>query len=411
MNEEQINEMFHGTDHDDKIEKQIQRGIQNNIYRRAIIVVLASCVLLGMTAGGIQLMKEKTSFHLSDWEDVVDEEWVELTVEENSLNDRSQVNDILNTQAYISAYCSIFLPGVIPEFSELSIKDADAVTYGTYYIGGTLTDYFEINPENEPYRMNAEENSSYIEIRDGRVIADQRRNILNDGSVVLSNPNSYEIYSGLQEGEFYSHFRFESTEHKTESYIQELEKLPESAVVNMDIRLREPSTVYNLLRSTRNYTDSRIVYAVTDYIPQEKGYEEGAIGFSLIGGNGPSDFREPYQSLTMDDTLLRDKSYFQQGMFYLNNRASFFGEPDTAAKHMEDMYVSQLELLIDQQLLSDRELHAAETALEDAKQNGITVIGYRIFASRDDALKLLRQSSTLRSHILSVKIGMFSIGR
>ena len=405
MKEERIEQLFTETEADshDRLEEQIRKGIRNNIYRRAMLVVTAALAVIGITLFGIHAVRERNSFHLSDWESVVSEELVQETTERYRLQDSSGTRDILNAQAYIAAYSSIFLPGMVPEFSEPELSDSRAAEYGTYRIGGKLTDYFEVNPENESYRMKAEDNVFYIEIKDGRILADQSGNILNDGSVVLNNLNSYETFSGLQEGEFYSHFRNESTANKTQSYTEKIRKLPESAMVSLDIRLKEPVSVYSLLRSAGNYDHSRIVYAVTVYLPNDEQYEESAIGFSLIGGNGPDRFLESYDGLLADDTLRRDKSYFQQGIFNYNNRASFFGEPKDAALRMEAMYRTQLKLLIDNHLLNEREQRAAEAALAHAEADEVEVIGYRIFASRDDALNILERENTLRSHIVAVK--------
>lgn len=410
MKNGQIDTLFETNEHteNEQITKKIQKGIRDNIYKRAVMVVLATLVLI---AGGFYArdrIKEAASFHLSDWESVVSDDLITETAETYHMTDPAAAKDILNAQAYISAYCSVFLPGIIPEFSEPDQRAADASPYGTYRIGGKLLSYFEVNPENEPVRIHAEDNDSFIEIRDGRIVADQTASILNAGSMVLKNLNTYEPYSGLEEGDFYSHFRKENTDYKTLAYQLEIESLPKSAMISLDIRFAEPTTVYNLLKASVGYQNSRIVYAVTDYLPKEGDFDECAIGFSLIAGNGPAAFKEGYESLKMDDTLRRDKSYFQQGMFYYNNLASFAGEPRDGALRMEEMYRTQLELLINNHLLNEREERAARTALQNMEEDGVKVIGYRIFASKEDAITILKKSSTLRSHIVSVRYSRFS---
>ena len=409
MKEEQIEEILKNTVTDDQkeFEQQIRRGIRNNIYRRAVIAVIAVLVMIGIVRFGVHAVKEQNSFHLSDWKPVVSGELVQETMEKYHLQNASETEDLLNAQVYISAYSDIFFPGMIPEFSEPAGSSAHAVTYGTYEIGGKLINYFEVNPENEGYFVKTEDNDSFIRIENGKIIADQSRNILNDGSRVLHNINAYEPFSGLEEGDYYSHFRNESTDYKTTGYIDQIYKLPASALICLDIRLKEPVSVYNLLRASTAQQDSRIVYAVTDYIPESDEFDECAIGFSLIGGNGPNEFIEGYESLRADDTLRRDKKYFQQGMFYYNNRASFFGEPVDSARVYEERYRIQLKLLIDNQLLNEREKHAAETALRNSETDGVEVIGYRIFASRDEAVNILKRDNTLRSHIVSVKFSRF----
>ena len=406
MNEKKIEELFQTAEinETEDLDRKIQKGIRNNIYRRAAITVLTALVLIAAAMYGADRIKEKNSFHLSDWKCVVSDELVERTKETYGIENSDAVREILNAQAYISAYSSIFLPGIVPEFCELSDSFAESEPYGTYQIGGKLADYFSINPENESYFMKAGDNESFIRIENGRIITDQSKNILYDGSEVLKNRNAYEPFTGLEEGDFYSHFRNEDTQNKTQAYVKEIEKLPDSSMICLDIRLKEPTSVFNLIRSAATYEDSRIVYAVTEYLPKTNEYEEGALGFSLIGGNGPSKFADGYESLAMDDTLKRDKSYFQQGMFYYNNQASFFGEPRDAALLFEERYVTQLKLLIESGMLNNRELHAAETALEHVKDNGTEVIGYRILASKEDALEILKKNNTLRSHVSDLKI-------
>ena len=405
MNKNKIDDLFQQAEMDEAndLEHRIQKGIRNNIYRRAIITVLAALVLIGMAMYGTDRIRERNSFHLSDWKYVVSDELIEKTKASYGIQNTDAVKEILNAQVYISAYSSIFLPGIVPEFCDPSDSYARSEPYGTYQIGGKMIDYFSVNPENEAWFMKAEDNESFIRIENGRIITDQLENILNDGSRVLKNRNAYELFSGLKEGDFYSHFRDEDTDNKTHAYVKEIHKLPDSSMICLDIRLKEPTSVFNLIRSAAAYEDSRIVYAVTEYLSKSSEYEECAIGFSLIGGNGPSDFAEGYESLSMDDTLRRDKSYFQQGMFYYNNQASFFGEPRDTALLFEDRYRTQLKLLIESGMLNDRELHAAKTALEHADNNETEVIGYRIFASKEDALVILEKNNTLRSHVVSMK--------
>ena len=406
MNENKIDELFQTTtiSETDDVDRRIQKGIRNNIYRRTVITVLAALVLIAAVAYGTDRIRERNSFHLSDWKNIVKDELITGTNTSYDLNDMDSVKEILNAQAYISVYASIFLPGIIPEFCEPSVSYVRSVPYGTYQIGGKLVDYFSINPENESYYIKAEDNESFIRIENGRIISDQSKNILNDGSRVLKNLNAYEPFTGLEEGDFYSHFRDEDTDNKTQAYVKEIQKLPDSSMICLDIRMKESTSVFNLIRSAAAYEDSRIVYAVTEYLPKSNEYEECAIGFSLIGGNGPTDFEKGYESLSMDDTLRRDKSYFQQGMFYYNNQASFFGEPRDTALQFEDRYRTQLKLLIESGILNNRELHAAKTALEHATDNKTEVIGYRILASKNDALIILKKNTTLRSHIVDVKI-------
>ena len=406
MNEKKIDELFQKTslNETNDIDRRIQKGIRNNIYRRAVITILAALVLIAAVVYGNDRVRESNSFHLADWRCVVSDDLIEKTKDSYGIKDTAVIKQILNAQAYISAYCSIFLPGVIAEFCEPSVTYAKSKPYGTYQIGGRLVDYIFANPENEPYFMKAEDNESFIQIENGRIIADQSKNILNDGSRVLKNRNAYELFTGLDEGDFYSHFRDEGTDNKTQAYVKEIQMLPDSSMICLDIRLKEPTSVFNLIRSAASYEDSRIVYAVTEYLPKSDGYEECAIGFSLIGGNGPSEFAEGYESLAMDDTLRRDKSYFQQGMFYYNNQASFFGEPRDAAIMFEERYRTQLNVLIESGILNDRELRAAKIALEHAKTNNIEVIGYRIQASKKDSLEILKRNNTFRSHITDVKL-------
>ena len=406
MNEKKIDELFQKTslNETNDIDRRIQKGIRNNIYRRAVITVLAALVLISVGIYGNDRIRESNSFHLADWRCVVSDELVEKTKDSYDIKDTDAVKQILNAQAYISAYCSIFLPGIIPEFCEPSVTYAKSEPYGTYQIGGRLVDYISANPENEPYFMKAEDNESFIRIENGRIVTDLSKSILNDGSRVLKNRNAYELFTGLDEGDFYSHFRDEATDNKTQAYVKEIQMLPDSAMICLDIRLLEPTSVFNLIRAATSYEDSRIVYAVTEYLPKSDGYEECAIGFSLIGGNGPSEFADGYESLAMDDTLRRDKSYFQQGMFYYNNQATFFGEPRDVALRFEERYRSLLNVLIESGALNDRELRAAKIALEHARSSEIEVIGYRIQASKKDALAILEKNNTLRSHITDVKL-------
>ena len=118
MNEKKIEELFQTAEinETEDLDRKIQKGIRNNIYRRAAITVLTALVLIAAAMYGADRIKEKTSFHLSDWKCVVSDELVERTKETYGIENSDAVREILNAQAYISAYSSIFLPGIVPEF-------------------------------------------------------------------------------------------------------------------------------------------------------------------------------------------------------------------------------------------------------------------------------------------------------
>lgn len=134
MREERIDELFNHAeaDRNDELTRKIQKGIRNNIYKRAAVVVAAAILLFGVISYGGRAVKEKQSFHLSDWEAVVSEEQLSKTADRYQIQNGSELKDILNAQAYISAYSSIFLPGIVPEFSEPDSLNAHAITNGTY---------------------------------------------------------------------------------------------------------------------------------------------------------------------------------------------------------------------------------------------------------------------------------------
>ena len=60
MKEEQIEEILKNTVTDDQkeFEQQIRRGIRNNIYRRAVIAVIAVLVMIGIVRFGVHAVRD-----------------------------------------------------------------------------------------------------------------------------------------------------------------------------------------------------------------------------------------------------------------------------------------------------------------------------------------------------------------
>ena len=390
MTDDKIEQLL-AADHsepDHNLTRRIHQGIIREVYMRALLVVLVSALMLVGGIGIRRLIRERQAFHLADWKTIV------------AAEQSPKETEVRNAQAYISAYVSIFYPGFVPAFDTLMPEDADPEAYGVYHIGGRLVSWADISTGNLPLKSD---DYAAFEIRSGQVIADPADNILNSGSIYVENELARDLYPGLKDGDFYSWFRDTPAAALQQANITEIEKLPDSAVICLDIRLKEEISLYELIRFGGTLDDAMILYAVTDYTASAE-YPEAAIGFSMIGGNGPSAYLEEYQDLVMEDTLKRSMSLYRQGVFTYSTRHSWITSPKTAADAYERQYIAQLRLLLEGRMLSGQEKQQAETALQKAEENGTTVIGYRILLSQDAALQLLQNESVIRSHIQNVRI-------
>ena len=364
-------------------EKKIQKGIRRNIYTRSLIMILAAALVFTGVKRIWLYEQERSSWHLSDLEQLIDPEpYGEYAAEENAF-------------LYISAYYDMFVPGYAavkrsyPAFAE-------RIDYGIYEFRISMINCFRSNPEGiSGYRGS-----------DSCIVIDHGKLIKSGDIAELEMQDQYTAWWSMGSERYVSFFHVPDPE-------EEIRELPPSAYVEMDIRLKDPVSIEELLKIQADHPDSRILYAVTyadDDIVSEDYVIANTCGFSLMGPGLDvplsTEAMEKYPYLAKESEFGREifagSEKYLQSLLNENTRKMY------AEKYLEH-YLSVLNLFHNNPVLDLQypEKEIAEKALADAQENSVRVIGLRMSLTKEDAFKIMEKEFTESVHIADVKMSRF----
>ena len=397
MDEKTIPEMLEETyiiaeEEQKEINRKIHRGIASEVYKRVLIVLGAAALVAACCTAGYRKYRDLKSFHLSDLENVLDPEVLQ-----------DEQPDVLNAQYYLNAYCELFMPGYVISYRS---DNAERTDYGTYTFDAELTHVFRTNPETLWSVPLGTASAEGMVIQDGKII--RTDSVYHE--TVLNDTFWRWWESGLDYAVFYL-----PGDVRTE-----LEEMPASALVELDVRLRDPVTVEEVLKMQAMYEDSRIIYCVT-YIDEQPGTRaKEVLGFSMMRGTADYDnivvlrYRsEDYPELDLPveclpvnffsnvyiATLKLEMQMMEQG----NAREDM----PVTAERLEVHYETLLKLLLDNNVLNERETVKAQAALEDLSANGVSVQGMRIICTKEEALEMMDSHLFRDVHINDAKTSRF----
>ncbi len=351
---------------DDHLDKKIRKNIFMMTYGRILQVLLVLALLITGIWFGADRYREAHSFHLSDLPNLISEEQNPNYYDPSEKPDENGLyrRDIINLSAYLKTWVDLNLSS----YRYIWLGDVVRDDYGEY--SGTM----------------------YL----GR----------NDYTKGYVSPNRVQVPFSLKDGKLEAYppageefFNPNNGSDRNET-IEEIENLPDSAIATVDVLLTKSLTAEQFMRYYDEFTDSAISYLFIDHFDEwEKtwtdinGYEKHD-GYFHHRDLGFSVFSSPSNGLNF--TYSAEDPYYHVYIFG-EGRRTLFGSDDSAlwvrgkkgAELLTEYYLSHLKLMLDSGLLSDDEtIKAYEYMYDRVSENGLTVKGFRVFATKEDALKI-----------------------
>ncbi len=374
MNEEEIK----------RTEKIINKKMNQRIFGRSLttsiaVVLLAVCMLLGLLRYH-DYIQDKNSFHLSDWEMVVEvDEFFEM--DEKRL-------EVMNAYAYINSYVALFCPGFIATKDQVKQFELNKLDYGSYEIEAELINLFNLSAADGNI-TNVDSQQTLIPISWSNIwIEDTNKHDLIETRYQTYRQNGWTLG------------RNSIPEEETKTMKEETEKLPETSIVMLDITLKNPMTLTEILEYQKEHLDSRVVY-VTTHVSDE--YVE-PYGFSLFEGwsivDVNDDYQDEYPSLLLSGKRPGDR-------WISTNKAYFWHSlPDYDEEMLIDHYLSCMKLLVNNDAAKWYEEDLIKI-IADVEENGVSVKGFRIYATQDDALELFENENVKSIVLQDVKLSKY----
>ncbi|MBE6114918.1 MAG: hypothetical protein E7191_07565 [Erysipelotrichaceae bacterium] len=376
------NEMMIDVEDMKRTEKMIERGMSKRIIRKSLIVSIVVVLVFGCVIIGKQRMDayfaEKNAFHLSDYEMVVDDPTYGYTFDQREL-------EVMNAFVYMNTYLSLFYPGIIASKEQPNFNEPYQLDYGSYEIDAYIYDLFEVSAAGSDVELRREA---------------QHRVLISNQNIWLDEwagkEVSYQSYK--QQGRSLGSVWI--SEEQRNDMLHEIQQLPDTAIVSLDVMLSESVTLDEVLEYQRSHTDSRVVYVVTYY---DEDWDEELLnypyGFSLVQGMAWAklsyEVAEKYPNLILSDR-------------YHNTDVNDFWSdlPEYTSEELVEHYLSCMKLLVNNEagLYYDEEL---SLIIDDVEENGVEVHGYRIFASKEDALALYEDENVNTIVIKDVKYSKY----
>lgn len=367
--------------YDTSASRRISRAITRRIYTRILIVLLC---LAALTAGcffAVRQYRESTSWHLSDLPQLTDRQayarFSPQRTEDQILTD--------NAAIYLQSCAELFMPGYSLSLSGSCEKTA----YGEYT--------FPVMIRNE-FRAVRERNRSW---------GSPASAVISNGTITISDTAESDLMkdSGnewwhLSDSEYRSFYSIPEP-------ADEITDLPDSAYVEMDVRLKDPVTAEQLLEIQAVYPDSRILYAVT-YIDEDTDGISSILGFSLmrsqINALVSSEVLDEYPDLFMQAETAYD--VFHTPYSYYESLQDESVRKSCAEKY-ENHFRSILKLLTQSHVLSSRQNTLTEKYCAQIQSGPVSILGFRASFTREDALRILDEEFADSVHIEDIKMNRF----
>ncbi len=379
-----------------KMNRKIRSGVARGVYMRIIAVLIGLMLAVSLGIGGYRYFREKRSFHLSD---------LEMIADEQSLREKGLDPAVVNAGYYLDSYYALFRPGKVIRWG---MGKEERVDYGYYRLSGVPVNFFRTDPEDLADRfLSREYDGEYVYIRDG----------------CLSDANYDEGYTAMRHDHFLTFWEGPDTYiygYKNDA-AEETEKLPESALIELDVKLKDPVSFPELFSLQTDHPDSRIIYVVTHLMSLESEYgssDKAVMGFSMLWGLGG--MAEPGKeaaaaypalsySLPQSEILIRTDLYIEHFQRWLQEPIYVNGTNMDLETYLKTRYMSQLRLLLNNHVLDGNlyERDKAQAVLKDLEENDMTVRGARIICTKNDALDILSDNNVSYAHIEDVKLTRF----
>ena len=365
-----------------QLEKTVSKRMNEKITRRSLVVSLAVALVIGLCIFGVQQFHDyrmdKDAFHMDEWEnllrDVSYSEWIQ------------EKKDELNAYVYATAHTALTYPGMVLSKDNVSFAGIEKLDYSIYQFRGNFVDLFDVSAL-------------------GKVEKDSETNVQISYSDIVfpfeyaKNETMFQSYPGV----WFSLGDITMNDEQLLMMLEEVQRVPKSSILELDVMLNESITVEQLLEYQRSHEDSRVVYAVTHFSSRSAEVDEfeyGPYGFNLYEGSTlwvdlSYETKQNYPSLLLQNYMMPDVS------------ESFWRFlPDYPAEELINHYVSCMKLLVNNNAASWHHNDYVKI-LADIEENGVVVRGFRIYATQEDALELFENENVRSVVIQDVKLSKY----
>lgn len=391
MDEKKIDELLEermniSEEEQTEMNKKIQTGIARAVYSRVLIVLTALAVLLGAGWYGVSKYQEAVSFHIRDLKPLIKEtviegeDWTDWAIAHN----------------YLSLYFELFAPGYVLGYSEEA--ELEKTENGAYAYHGSLIPWFHVNTEGIQLSTHiTPETGDYI-IKDGKYIPDEQvRDMMNSRIVFKRWITSEQTWD---------------RSYKAPEIRDEINKLPDSAFVQMAVRFDQPITVEELLEVCAGLPGARLSYAVTHLCPdKENSYQMTPLGISFLNSFMVGEWlyekpeEGPYPWLSMKPLIYQDTTYGKDYSYYMQYNSAALRH-DLAEQTIQH-YQSILKLMLDSNFLGEKDEKAVSWAYQDMQENTLKVYGIQIFCTKEGALNTLDLTNVKNMRIEDIRMSRF----
>lgn len=346
--EELFKEDANLTDDYSKINRQVKKSISQNIYKRIIKFLLV--IILVITAGyhGLSFILDQKHF------DPAKIEGITFADKEHAKQDKFHV--------LMESYLSLFCPGESYHF----FYDKDyRKGFGSYELTAMISDSFERLDGKTLSRGNIAITRSKLNIKD---------------TAITTVPDEFFDYEKEKPDLTYLTPLYK--------YYEDIKMMPQSSVLDVSLSFKERISIEEYLTLREKYPQM-----ITKYLAVNK-VNQGFIGFTpqhIIAYDFSDEFNQKYPGL--DYKTVKDSKYYEQ------------------------RYHSLLQLMIDHQdfftmaygTAGGLELNLTEIKAEQERieQEGVDLIGLRLFIQRDDLLDILDSGKIRVMHINNAKFSQY----
>lgn len=333
-----------------KMSGKIKKGINKTIYSKLIKGLLVVSIVIGGLYFGFEKFVEMDNYNpLSD-------ENIPI------IQDDESNKEVASFHLLMYVYTNLSMPGQM--YSNSSISDYEDHGWAKYTLKAELHNAFD------SFKM--ESNNSFVQVNKSKL------NI--DGFI-----RYVDMFVDCEKIDVASQYSYVIENKKKD--IEEIRKLPDTSYFDVAISLTEKIDMKEFVQTMNTYTNSNFIFATT------RAERDQYLGFSLfdhLGYEFEEEFNQQYPNLillgeTLDESVLNN--HYASMLRLMNDHENFKKLTNTLYDYSH--VIDYLE------------------EYENAKSGNVEILGYRVYASKADLLKMLESDDFDYYHIYDVKYSSF----
>lgn len=333
-----------------KMSKKIKKGINKAIYSKLIKGLLVVSIVIGGLYFGFEKFVEMDNYNpLSD-------ENIPI------IQDDESNKEVASFHLLMYVYTNLSIPGQM--YSNSSISDYEDHGWANYTLKAELHNAFD--------SFKSESNNSSLQINKSKLSI--------DGFI-----RYVDMFVDCEKIDVASQYSYVIENKKKD--IEEIRKLPDTSYFDVAISLTEKIDMKEFVQTMNTYTNSNFIFATT------RAERDQYLGFSLfdhLGYGFEEEFNKQYPNLILLDETLDERilnNHYASMLKLMNDHENFKKLTNTLYDYSHSIdYLEEY---------------------EKVKSGDVEILGYRVYASKADLLKMLESDDFDYYHIYDVKYSSF----